>query len=245
MKQRATRRIEVLALIPARGGSKGVPRKNVRRLAGRPLIAYTFDAARRARRVTRVVLTTDSPEIAALGRAAGIDVPFLRPARFARDTSPASDYIRHALAWLKARDGYRPHAVVLLQPTSPFRRAADIDACVDLLARSGADAVVTVSRAPQKFHPSWQLVLGRDGSLSPATGGRIRPLPRRQDLPGTWLRNGLVYAFRTKTFERTGTIYGARVLALPTPEARSVNIDDADDWQKAATLAGKLRKRTA
>jgi CMP-N,N'-diacetyllegionaminic acid synthase len=235
--------MEVLALIPARGGSKGVPRKNVRRLAGRPLIAYTFDVARRARRLTRVVLTTDSPEIAALGRAAGIDVPFLRPVRFARDTSPASDYIRHALGWLKAHEGYRPHAVVLLQPTSPFRRPADIDTCVGLLARSGADAVMTVSRAPQKFHASWQLVLGRHGLLSPAMGGRIRPLPRRQDLPATWLRNGLVYAFRTSTFQRTGTIYGARVLGVPTPEMRSVNIDDARDWQKASTVAAKLRKR--
>ena len=230
-------------MIPARGGSKGVPRKNVRRLAGRPLIAYTFDAARRARRVTRVVLTTDSPEIAALGRAAGIEVPFLRPARFARDRSPASDYVRHALAWLKAHHGYRPDAVVLLQPTSPFRLAADVDSCVDLLTRSGVDAVVTVSRAPQKFHPSWQLVRGRGGLLAPATGGRIRPRPRRQDLPETWLRNGLVYAFRTRTFERTGTIYGSRVLGVPTPEARSVNIDDAGDWRQAVVLPGKRRKK--
>ena len=161
----------MLGLIPARGGSKGIPRKNARLLAGRPLLDYTAEAALKARRLSRVILSTEDPEIAEIGRRCGLDVPFLRPPELARDDTPTLPVVQHALRWLEER-GERFSAVCLLQPTSPLRTAEHIDACIELLEKDGADAVVTVLRVPPEHNPHWVFVRDGDGFLRLATGSR-------------------------------------------------------------------------
>ncbi len=142
--------IEVLGLIPARGGSKGVPRKNLRLLCGKPLLQYTAEAALAARRLSRVILSTDDEEIAAIGRRCGLEVPFLRPAELAADDSSTLPVVQHAVRWMESHMA-RFEAICLLQPTTPLRRAEDIDACIVLLEQSGADSVVTVLQSPRNI----------------------------------------------------------------------------------------------
>lgn len=230
--------MRVLGLIPARGGSKGVPRKNIRQLAGRPLLAYTADAARGARSLTRVVLSTDDEEIADVGRACGLDVPFLRPADLAGDTAPTLPAVQHALRWLAER-GEIYDAVCLLQPTSPLRTAADIDGCVALLATSGADAAISVLPVPPEYNPHWVYFADEAGALHLSTG-EAQPIPRRQSLPPAFHRDGSIYVTRSHV-ALAGSLYGERVVGYAMPQRPSVNIDTLDDWALAEALLANLQ----
>jgi CMP-N,N'-diacetyllegionaminic acid synthase len=235
--------MRVLGLVPARGGSKGVPRKNVRPLGGRPLLHWTAEAALAATRLSRVVLTTDDPEIAEVGGAGGLEVPFLRPAELARDETPTLPVVQHALRMLEAA-GDRFDAVCLLQPTSPFRTPQDIDACVALLAAGDADAVVTVLRVPAEHNPHWVYFRGGDGALRLATG-EAEPIPRRQALPPAFHRDGSVYVTRRDVVLDGHSLYGGRVLGYETDAARSVNVDDLDDWARAEAMLAAFRRPAA
>jgi CMP-N,N'-diacetyllegionaminic acid synthase len=229
--------MEIMGLIPARGGSKGIKGKNIKPLGGRPLIEYTFDAAKASRRLSRLVLSTDSPDIADVGKRCGVAAPFLRPPDISTDESPATAYVHHCLNFLDETEHYRPDVVVILQPTTPFRRATDIDACIDLLLSGATDSVVSVSAVPGKYHPAWQLVVNAEGLLSPYVQHSWDQIaPRRQDLAQTYTRNGAIYAFRTETFLAGGSIYGANVTPYIMPTAASINIDDMDDWEKAEAI---------
>lgn len=223
----------VLALVPARGGSKGVPGKNVRPLAGRTLLDYVTAAARASGCVDRMVLSTDSEAIATVGRAAGLEVPFLRPAELAQDETPMLPVVRHALDWLRA-DGWVPEFVVLLQPTSPLRRPSHIEDAVRRLADSGADSVVTVVEVPRHYSPDYVMKIENDG-LRPflPEGARVT---RRQDARRAYSRDGTVYAFRRETVERFGDIYGARCLPLLVDPAESLSIDSPGDWAAAENI---------
>jgi CMP-N-acetylneuraminic acid synthetase len=235
--------LEVLGLIPARGGSKGIQGKNTRPLGGTPLIALTFSAALRCGALSRRILTTDSEQIAELGRRHGIEVPFLRPAAISGDASPAADYVLHCLGFLAER-GYRPDVVVLLQPTTPFRTPRDIDACVELLTGSSADSVVSVTQLESKYHPGWQFVI-EEGKLLPFSGSWSGLATHRQHIAPTFTRNGAVYAFWTRVFEATGGFYGQNVLPYVMDSASSVNIDGPEDWRKAElVLQGMAGGRT-
>lgn len=222
--------MRVLGLVPARGGSRGVPRKNMRSLGGRPLLAYTADAALAATRLDRVVLSTDDSEIAAIGLALGLDVPFMRPAELASDDAPTLPVIQHALDALAA-SGDRYDAVCLLQPTTPFRPVGAVDGCVELLETSGADTVISVRAIPNHMHPQWAFLADADGFLELATGVGAPP-PRRQLLPPAYHRDGAVYVVRRATLEG-GTLFGARVAGCVLTGAPAVNIDEADDWDRA------------
>jgi len=228
--------MEVLGVIPARGGSKGIPRKNLAPLGGRPLIAYTCDAARESRRLTRVVVSTDDEEIASVAGRLGIEVPFLRPASLAADDTPMVEVLVHAVASLEARDAYRPAAIVLLQPTSPFRRGGHIDAAVDLLESSGADSVVSVVAVPHQFTPSSLLRLDGD-RVVPWTEGTAPT--RRQDKPLLFARNGpAVLAVRTRVLVEQNALYGADTRGLPMTREESLDIDDTFDLEVADLLIG-------
>jgi CMP-N,N'-diacetyllegionaminic acid synthase len=227
--------MRVLGIITARGGSEGVPRKNIRPLAGKPLLQYTAEAALAARQLERVVLTTDDEEIASVGRGCGLDVPFLRPAELARDDTPTLPVLKHAVSALEA-EGDRYDAVCLLQPTSPFRTVADIDGCLELFERSGADAAVTVLPVPAEYNPHWVYFEDADGGLRLATG-EATPIPRRQELPMAFHREGSVYVMRRDVLMETGSLYGQRVVGYRVDAARSVNIDDLRDWARAERLA--------
>lgn len=226
--------MRVLGVVTARGGSKGIPRKNIRPLCGRPLLAFTAEAAMASRRLSHVILSTEDEETAKVGCQWGLEAPFLRPRELARDDTPTLPVLQHAVRWLEER-GDLFDAVCLLQPTCPFRRPADIDACIELLERSGADAVVTVTPVPAAYNPHWVYFQDAEGFLHLSTG-EAAPIPRRQELPPAFHRDGSVYVTRREVLLEQNSLYGRRTLGYVTDPAGSVNIDRPEDWERAAAL---------
>lgn len=229
--------LRILGLIPARGGSKGIPRKNVRLLAGRPLLEYTAEAALAARRLSRVVLSTEDEEIAEIGRRCGLEVPFRRPPELARDETPMLPVVQHALRAVEAT-GERFDAICLLQPTHPLRRAEDVDACMERFRESGADALVSVLPVPVEYNPHWVYFRDDAGFLSLSTG-EVQPIPRRQELEPAYHRDGSVYVVRRDVLMEKQSLYGDRLVGLVMEPARSVNLDTPADWQRAEELLRK------
>jgi CMP-N,N'-diacetyllegionaminic acid synthase len=225
--------MRVLGIVPARGGSEGIPGKNVRPLGGKPLLVHTAEAALAARLLSRVVLTTDDERIAEVGRGCGLEVPFLRPAELAMDDTPTLPVLQHAVAELE-KTGDRFDAVCLLQPTSPFRRAGDIDGCIELLESAGLDAVVSVLPVPPEHNPHWVYFREGDGLLRLATG-EDQPIPRRQELPPAFHRDGSVYVTRRNVLMEGNSLYGRR-LGGYLADSRSVNLDTPADWERAERL---------
>ncbi|WP_423607177.1 cytidylyltransferase domain-containing protein [Sphingomonas sp. MS122] len=217
----------VFALIPARGGSKGIPRKNIREIAGKPLIAWTIQAALAAPGVDAVVVSTEDEEIAAVSREWGADVPFMRPAELAADETPGIDPVLHAIDVLPSYD-----AVLLLQATSPLRGVADIEGILTLAAQTGAPAVVSVCEPED--HPNWMYRLDAGSRLAP-----LMPTPevtRRQDLPPVYALNGAMYFARTDWLRETRGFLSAETRGYPMPAERSVDIDTPLDWRVAEML---------
>lgn len=225
--------IRVLGIVPARGGSKGIPGKNVRPLGGKPLIAWTAEAARSATRLARTILSTDDAEIADVGRQVGLDVPFLRPPELATDTTPTLPVIQHALRWLDSH-GEHYDAVCLLQPTSPLRRAHDIDGCIELFGRSGADSAVSIARVPPEYNPHWVYFADAAGELRIATGEQD-PIPRRQDLPAAYHRDGSIFVTRRDVLLDGNSMYGARLVGYESTSA-SLDLDTLEDWAEAEAI---------
>jgi CMP-N-acetylneuraminic acid synthetase len=226
----------VLGIVPARGGSKGVPGKNVRPLAGYTLLEYTARAARESSVLDRVILTTDSAEIADAGRRAGLEVPFMRPATLAADGTPMLPVLEHALAAL-ADGGWSPDIVVLLQPTSPLRRPDHIRNAVTTLRETKADSVVTVVEVPRHLSPDYVMRIN-EGRLQPflPEGARVM---RRQDARPAYSRDGTVYAFWRATLERFGGIYGDDCRPLLIDAGESLSIDSPADWDAAERLLAR------
>lgn len=226
---------EVLGLIPARGGSKGIPRKNLREVAGKTLLAYTIEAGRESSTLSELVVSTEDADIAALARQMGCQV-LARPEELAGDETPMKEVVAHALRELEAAGV--PDVTVLLQPTAPLRTGQHIDDCVDLLSSSRAGSVVSIAAVPAHYHPSWQFVLNEAGELCRYEGGTLSDLAtRRQDLPRTYTRNGAVYAFQTGAFLQQGTFYAPPCLAYVMPQEASINIDtERDLWLMEQTL---------
>jgi len=202
-------------------------------------MAYTTDAALASQGLTRVIVSTDDDEIATLAKQRGVEVPFLRPSRLAADDTPMLDVLTDLVSTLQAREGYRPDALVLLQPTSPFRRSDHIDAAIQLLMSSGADSVVTVVPVPHQFTPSSLMRLEGD-RLVPWMDG---PAPtRRQDKPVLFARNGpAVLAVRTAIVSDARSLYGSDTRGLPMSPADSFDIDDAFDFEVAGWLMASRR----
>jgi CMP-N,N'-diacetyllegionaminic acid synthase len=224
----------VLAIVPARGGSKGVPGKNVREIRpGRTLLHYVADAAKNAVRVDRVVLSTEDEDIARVGREAGLDVPFMRPRELAADDTPMLPVLRHAIDHVIA-GGWTPEYVVLLQPTSPLRREKHIDDAVSLLMARGADSVVTVVEVPKHLSPDYVMKI-EDGALRPFLPEGTR-ITRRQDVRPAYYRDGTVYAFRRDTIDRFQNIYGERCVPLRLEARESLSIDTPEDWAAAERI---------
>ncbi len=225
---------EVLAIIPARGGSKGIPRKNIRNFAGHPLIAYSIEAGLAAETVTRVILSTDDEEIASVGRQYGAETPFLRPSEFAQDQSLDLPVFQHALAWLAEQENYRPDVVVQLRPTSPIRPPSLVDEAVCLLLDNpDADSVRGVVPAGQNPHKMWR--------LDSATG-QMRPLltvegiaepynAPRQVLPPVYWQTGHIDAIRPHVFSQ-GSMSGKVILPVMINPEYTVDIDTPKDWAR-------------
>ncbi len=221
--------MKILGLIPARGGSKGLPGKNIRPLLGRSLIERAFESARASGALDRIVLSTDDPMIAAEGRRIGLEVPFLRPAELASDTSPMMDVAIHALTAL-ASEGYMADVLVLLQPTSPLRTPEHIRRGVQLL--DGYDAVCTVVPVPKDLCPHYLMKIGDDGFLTffMPDGPRYT---RRQDVPQAYRRDGTLFITRASVILEQRSFYGARCVPLLLSPDESLNIDTPEDWAEA------------
>ena len=218
----------ILGLILARGGSKRLPGKNVRPLAGKPLVAWSVEAARACAAIQDVVVSTDDAAIADAARQAGARVPFLRPPALAADTSTSADAALHALAFLREREGRSYDAVILLEPTSPLRASGDLPGVADLLARrwDDTDAVVTVGQV-QLEQPAVMKRMDADGRLSPWVA------PEAQEVgepPVAWFPYGVAYAVKTDALERWRTFYPPRVLGYTIERWQNYEVDDLFDF---------------
>lgn len=229
--------MRILGLIPARGGSKGIPRKNIVNLAGKPLLAYTCEAALGSRYIDRVVLSTDDEEIAQIGHDCGVEVPFMRPAELARDDTPSLPVAQHAIEWLREHESWNADLLVLLQPTSPLRRAHHIDAALSIMLESQADTVVSVVEVPHRYSPYSVMEL-KGGALQPFLPGQAQfDRYRRQTMPRFYARNGpAVLITRVGVLFRDQSFYGQLVLPYIMDEVDSLDIDTLYDLEIAEFL---------
>jgi N-acylneuraminate cytidylyltransferase len=211
----------VLAVITARGGSKGIPGKNLRVVAGKPLIAWTIEEARKSRLIDRLVLSSDDAEIIRVAKDRGCDAPFVRPGEYAEDETPGVEPVLHALSLLPFHD-----YVVLLQPTSPLRTAGDIDGCIEACAQGDADSCVSVTEAEES--PYWMFLLDADRKLCPLLPSDRRAA-RRQDLPAVYVLNGAVYVARSGWLRDQRSFLAGKPLAYRMPRERSADIDTERD----------------
>ena len=219
--------MKVLGIVTARGGSKGIPRNNIIPLLGKPVLAYTAEAALSAKRLTRTILSTEDEEIACIGRACGLDVPFLRSADLARDETPSIPVLQDAVRRLE-RMGETYDAVFTLQPTSPLRRPEDIDGAVDLLERTGADSVISFVDVGEK-HPARMKFITAEGKVIDPPFKEAFEGQRRQDLPKLYLREGSVYLTRRSVLMEQSSVQGSDCRAWIIPEERACNIDTPFD----------------
>ena len=225
---------KILALITARGGSKGLPGKNTRVLGDRPLIAWSIDAAHGARHIARTIVSTDDNAIADVARKHGAEVPCLRPAALAQDNSPHIDVVLHTLDALKSIDEYVPDALMLLQPTSPFRTSADIDSAVELARTKNAPAVVSVVETHD--HPFLARRLDGGGRMSPFVPCDLG-YPRRQDLPPAYALNGAIYLCRVDILRDQRTFEPPGCIGYVMPPERSLQIDTPWDFELCSLIA--------
>lgn len=223
---------KILGIIPARGGSKGIPGKNIRLLNGKPLIYYTVEAARASELIDRLILTTDSPEIAEIGKSLGVDVPFLRPPELAQDDTPMLPVLEHAIQHVES-GGWQPEIIVLLQPTAPLRRGEHIRLAVNMLMESKCDSVISVVEVPRHYVPDFVLKI-EEGKLKPFLDAPLAT--RRQDARPAFSRDGTIYVFWRDMFFEKHTIYGDDCRPILIPDHESCNLDTMMDWQEAERM---------
>lgn len=232
--------MEVLAIVPARGGSKSIHRKNLIDFLGKPLLAWSVEAGRQADQVSRIIVSTEDEEMAAVARAHGADVPFLRPAALAEDHVRDLPVFEHALRWLEREEGYVPDLVVQLRPTSPIRPAGLIDEAISMLAaRPDADSLRTVSISPHSPYKMWKV---EGGLLEPVVDSGVpeqHDAPR-QALPPVYLQNGLLDVIRTATILEHGSMSGSTILAMVLDRQLDADIDDQRSLEWAIARAQEL-----
>lgn len=227
--------MRVLGIIPARGGSKGLPGKNIKLLNGIPLIAYTIKEALNSN-LEEFIVSTDSEEIAEVARNYGGKVPFLRPAEIATDNASSLDVVLHALDFMKEHEGKEYDAIMLLQPTTPYRDREDINQAINLLMSSGADSVISVTDVGGTHPARMKFIV--DGNLIDPPFVEAFEGQNRQELPPMYIRNGGIYLTKVDTI-RKGSFKGKISKALVMPEKKSVNIDNIDDFEFAEWLMSK------
>jgi CMP-N,N'-diacetyllegionaminic acid synthase len=218
----------VLAIVPARGGSKGIPRKNIRTMAGKPLLEYTARAALGATSLSRILLSTDDPEIAAIGREAGLEVPFLRPHGLALDSTPMVQVVSHALEWTRSQ-GLDYEAVCVLQPTSPLRSTATIDRCISLLWKHDVDSVISVRPVPPEYNPHWVYFESPMGLLEPSIKGA--EILCRQQLPPAYHPDGSVFVTKTEVVMAERSLRGKRTMGAISPADEAIDLDTDEQWR--------------
>lgn len=223
---------KIVCVIPARGGSKGLPGKNIRKLAGTPLIAHTIEQARQSRYIDRTIVSTEDSGIAGIARACGAEVPFVRPAYLAADNAATVDVLLHAISWFEEREGYDFDILVLLHATAPLRNADDIDNCIKMLLEKKADNVFSVTESHR--NPYFNMIeIADDGKVSLSKEGRFAS---RQSAPKVYDMNASVYAWWKDILKREKGVFLKNSHVYIMPKERSVDIDDEVDFRIAEFL---------
>jgi len=224
----------ILGLIPARGGSKGLPRKNIKPLSDKPLIAWTIEQALASKYLDRIAVSTDDKEIAEVSKKYGADVPFIRPKELAEDNAKGIDVVLHAIDWLKKNDRRKQYdLMMLLQPTSPLRTTEDIDKAIELLFLKKAKAIVSVCEVDH--HPLWANTLPEDGCMKDFIRKEVMN-KNRQELPKFYRLNGAIYIAYCDYLQKQKSFFGKDTFAYIMPKSRSMDIDDEIDFRLAEIL---------
>jgi CMP-N,N'-diacetyllegionaminic acid synthase len=226
--------MRILAIIPARGGSKGVPGKNIKLLNGKPLLAYTSEIALKSKHLTEVVISTDDVQIIKEAKILGLNVPFERPTELAQDNTPTIDVIIHALQWYESQNIFFD-AVCLLQVTSPFRTLVFLNKAIEKFIEQDSDSLISVQRVPHEYSPHWTFEINSDGNLKIATG-ETEIISRRQELPIAYHRDGSIYITKTNIILKENSLYGKNIAFIESDPEFYVNIDTMQDWKKAEEM---------
>jgi CMP-N,N'-diacetyllegionaminic acid synthase len=229
--------LRILGIIPARGGSKGIPRKNIKLLGGKPVIQYTIESAKKSQFLTDIFVSTDDSGIAKVVESIGVKVPFLRPSNLALDHSPSIDFIIHALDEFD-KIGKQYDAICLLQPTSPFRELGFIDKCIDKFKKNKADSLISVLQVPHQFNPHWIFEETELGSLMISTGEN-QIIPRRQELPKAYYRDGSVYLTKVEIIRNERKLLFGNIQFVESNELYYCNLDTMEDWNLAEQLVSE------
>ncbi len=230
--------MKVLAIITARGGSKGIPNKNIKEFRGKPLILYTIEVAKKSGLITDLIVSTDDQKIAEISKKYGAEVPFIRPVDLAQDDTPILPVIQHAVKFMENKLGYQYDYVVTLQPTSPFRTPEDIDQAIKLIDNEKADSAASLVAVPSTFHPI---------KMKKLDGNKVLPYclsepegVRRQELPKVYRRSSAVYVSRRDLVLNDNLFFGEKVVGFETPIERFADIDTQQDWEQAELKVAKL-----
>ncbi|MEK7590516.1 MAG: acylneuraminate cytidylyltransferase family protein [Patescibacteria group bacterium] len=237
---------KILGIITARGGSKGFPGKNIKPLLGKPLLAYSIEAAKSSGVFDRLIVSTEDEKIAEVARQYGCEVPFMRPKELARDDTPHLPVIQHAMQWLKENEKYEPDYVMILQPTSPLRQPFHMKEAVELIQKTGADSVMGVSEVPDNFTPTEVMRIKEDGTLQLFDGNPVyKRAVRRQDLPQCHASNGALYLFKTHLIfnKKNPNFYGEKVAPYVFDKKYAVDINTHQDWEEAEEALIKLQRQ--
>ena len=220
---------KILAIILARGGSKRIVNKNIKELNGKPLIAYTIEEAQKSKYLDRLILSTDDEEIIRVAKQFGAEIAFLRPKELATDTTTSEDAMVHAINWLSNNEGYNSDYVMLLQPTSPLRKAEDIDNAFEKLIKEKGDSIISLCKVDK--HPYGMMKI-ENGKAIPYISNR-KKYNRKQDLPNLYYINGAIYITKTNLFLKTKLLLAGKLIPYIMPKERSIDIDDIFDWRIA------------
>jgi CMP-N,N'-diacetyllegionaminic acid synthase len=230
--------MRILGLIPARGGSKGILRKNIKLLNGIPLIGYTIKAAHEANVLTKVIVSTDDEEIARISTELGAEVPFMRPNSLGTDQSTSFDVVIHALEYFKKK-GEDFDAVCLLQPTVPFRSSLDISKSILQFESTNADSLISVQEIPHKFNPNWAFIDSNNSDFLEFANNQNGIISRRQELPKSYHRDGSIYITRTQVLLEKESLYGDKIAYYENKGDSVINIDTEEDWELAEKFITK------
>ena len=231
--------MEILALIPARGGSKGITNKNIRNLAGKPLIEYSITSAKKSKKINRIIVSTDNKKIASVSKKAGAEIPFLRPKLISKNTTPIIDVIQHTLDFLEDTESYKPDIIILLQPTTPLRSIQDIDNSIRLLINSKSTSVISVSKT--KSHPDISFAIHKN-FLKPLNS-KFEKHSLRQQRKEVYSPSGLIYTFWVDTLKKYNSIYGPKIKPLITKNKMElIDIDEPFDFFSAEMILKNWKK---
>jgi N-acylneuraminate cytidylyltransferase len=231
--------MKILGIISARGGSKGVPEKNIKFLGTKPLIAYTIENALQSELLTKVIVSTDNEAIATISKRYGAEIPFIRPIMLATDSASSIDVVKHAIVFFENKNEFFD-AICLLQPTTPFREMGMIDNAIKTFVDSNCDGLVSVLPVPHEYNPHWVFEANKFGQLKIATGDK-EIIKRRQDLPKSFFRDGAIYLSKIETI-KNGSFFGNNLGFVESNPDFYVNIDTMKDWELAKKKLAKIQK---